>query len=203
MGAPLWHIGAVSGTRREVPNDPGRRDRILDAALDVVAGSGVFGTTHRKIAARAGVPLGSLTYYFDGMDDLLAQAFARLADTMSRFYRRTVRDAASTAEAEAAVVELICGPDYANDRDMTLIFEMYAYANHSPAVRDITRTWVARSRDSLSLHFTPAVARALDALVEGWPMHRRFDAAPLDRRLVAGVVHAVVDAAPRLPDAPP
>ncbi|MCF3961466.1 TetR/AcrR family transcriptional regulator [Streptomyces fuscigenes] len=189
----------MSGTRREIPNDPGRRHRILDAALDVIAEAGVHRTTHRRIAARAGVPLGSLTYYFDGMEDLLEQAFARLADTMSQLYRSTLQDAGSKAEAEAAVVELICGPAYATDRDLTLVFEMYAYANHHAPVAAITGSWLARSRDSLELHFTPSVARALDALIEGWPMHRRFETAPLDRRLVAGVVHAVVEAAPALP----
>ncbi|WP_037571433.1 TetR/AcrR family transcriptional regulator [Phaeacidiphilus oryzae] len=190
----------MSGTRREVPNDPGRRERILDAALDVIAESGVHRTTHRRIATRAGVPLGSLTYYFEGIDDLIAQAFARLADTMSLLYRRTLREAGSAAEAEAAVVELICGPTYATDRELTLIFEMYAYANHHPAVAATTRAWLTRSRESLTLHFPPGVARALDALIEGWPMHRAFEAAPLDPALVAGVVHAVVAAGPGLPD---
>lgn len=189
----------MSGTRREIRNDPGRRDRILDAALDVIAEAGVHRTTHRRIASRAGVPLGSLTYYFDGIDDLLALAFARLSDTMSRLYRRTLHSAGSPAQAEAAVVELICGPAYATDRDMTLIFEMYAYANHNPAVAATTRSWLERSRESLALHFTPGVAQALDALIEGWPMHRRFAAAPLDPNLVAAVVHAVVAAAPDLP----
>ncbi|MET7685103.1 TetR family transcriptional regulator [Streptomyces sp. NPDC005423] len=189
----------MSGTRREIPNDPGRKERILDAALDVIAEGGVHSTTHRKIAARAEVPLGSLTYYFDGMDDLLAQAFARLADTMSLLYRQTVQAAGSRAEAEEAVVDLICGPAYATDRDMTLIFEMYAYANHNAAVSATTRSWLERSRDSLTLHFTPGVSRALDALIEGWPMHRAFADAPLDRRLVAGTVHAIVSASAHLP----
>ncbi len=190
----------MSGTRREVPNDPGRRERILDAALDVIAESGVHRTTHRRIAARAGVPLGSLTYYFGGIDDLLAQAFTRLADTMSQVYRRTVQGAGSLAEAEAAVVELICGPSYATERELTLIFEMYAYANHNAAVAATTRAWVDRSRETLALHFTPGVCRALDVLIEGWPMHRSFDDAPLDRDLVAATVHAIVSAAPRFPD---
>ncbi|MFE3740220.1 TetR/AcrR family transcriptional regulator [Streptomyces sp. NPDC059096] len=188
----------MSGTRREIPNDPGRKERILDAALDVIADGGVHRTTHRRIAARADVPLGSLTYYFDGIDDLLAQAFARLADTMSALYRQTMRGAGSAAEAEAAVVELICGPAYATERDMTLIFEMYAYANHNEAVAATARTWLARSRDSLALYFAPGVSRALDALIEGWPMHRAFDAEPLDRRLVTETVHAIVSAAPKL-----
>ncbi|MFI6350288.1 TetR/AcrR family transcriptional regulator [Streptomyces sp. NPDC050560] len=190
----------MNGTRREIPNDPGRRERILDAALDVVAESGVHGTTHRKIAARADVPLGSVTYYFDGLDDLLAQAFARLADTMSHLYRATLRRASTEAEAEAAVVELICGPAYAAPREMTLIFEMYAYANHHARVAETTRTWLRRSHESLALHFAPGVSHALDVLIEGWPMHRVFGDRPLDRRLVARTVHAIVDAHPRPSD---
>jgi DNA-binding transcriptional regulator YbjK len=189
----------VSGTRREVPNDPGRADRILDAALDVVADVGVHRTTHRRIAARAEVPLGSVTYYFDGMDDLLAQAFARLADTMSVLYRRSLADATTTAEAEAAVVDLICGPEYATSREVTLLFEMYAYANHHPAVGATMRAWLLRSRESLGLHFPEPVCRALDALVEGWPMHRAFDDSPLDRTLVAATVHAIVTGVPGSP----
>ena len=188
----------VSGTRREVPNDPGRKERILDAALDVVAEAGVHGTTHRRIAARAEVPLGSLTYYFESLADLLGQAFARLSDTMSVLYRERLASATTPAAAEAAVVELICGPAYASDREMTLVFEMYAFANHDAAVAATTRTWMLRSRESLALHFSPRVCQALDVLVEGWPMHRAFGGEPLDRGLVAATVHAVVAAGPAL-----
>ncbi|MDR6974369.1 DNA-binding transcriptional regulator YbjK [Streptomyces sp. 3330] len=38
--------------------DPQRRERILAATLDLIAERGVAGVSHRKIAARAGVPLG-------------------------------------------------------------------------------------------------------------------------------------------------
>ncbi|WP_026929680.1 TetR/AcrR family transcriptional regulator [Glycomyces tenuis] len=183
----------MGGTRREIPNDPGRKRRILDAALDVIAEAGVHKTTHRRIAARAEVPLGSLTYYFDGIDDLLVQAFARLSDTMSVHYRRTLESAATRAEAEDAIVELICGPAYASSREMTLIFEMYGYANHHPQVMDIARAWLHRSRESLSLHFPEHVCLALDVLIEGWPIHRVFEGAPLDRALVAATVHTIVD----------
>ncbi|GAA1689718.1 TetR family transcriptional regulator [Glycomyces endophyticus] len=182
----------MGGTRREVPNDPGRKERILDAALDIVAESGIHKTTHRRIAARAGVPLGSLTYYFEGLDDLLVQAFARLADTMSVHYRHTLERAATRAEAEAAVVELVCGPEYGTSREMTLIFELYGYANHHPAVMAIARAWLHRSRESLKLHFPAHVCLALDVLIEGWPIHRVIEGAPLDRALVAETVHAIV-----------
>lgn len=58
--------------------DPERRDRIIEATLDLISAEGVAGTSHRKVAAVADVPLGSMTYHFAGMDDLLHEAFTRL-----------------------------------------------------------------------------------------------------------------------------
>lgn len=59
--------------------DPERQQHIIDAALRVIASRGVAGTSHRGVAAEAHVPLGSMTYYFDGMHDLLHQAFDQFA----------------------------------------------------------------------------------------------------------------------------
>ncbi len=53
------------------PNDPQRRERILQATLDTIAAHGVRAVTHRKIATCANVPLGSLTYYFSGIEALI------------------------------------------------------------------------------------------------------------------------------------
>jgi AcrR family transcriptional regulator len=44
------------------------------AALEVVAAKGVEGLTHGAVAAVAGIPLGSTTYHFASLDDLLAAA---------------------------------------------------------------------------------------------------------------------------------
>lgn len=181
----------MPSSRRDVPNDPDRRDRILDAALEVIAEHGVYRTTHRRVAARAGVPLGSVTYYFTNLDDVLAQAFSRLADRMSAQYRKRMEDASSREEAEAAVIDLICGPAYAPRERMVLLFEMYAYAHHNDAVAELSRSWMYTSRESLSLHFPPDTAQALDVLIEGWPIHGAFEGAPPDRGLVAAAVHAI------------
>ncbi|GAB3561995.1 TetR family transcriptional regulator [Amycolatopsis endophytica] len=182
----------MAGTRR-VANDPGRRERILDAALDVIAGHGVHKTTHRRIAERAQVPLGSLTYYFDGLEAIFEQAFARLSELMSQRYRDRLAAARDAGEACEVVTDLICGPDYAGSREVVLLFEMYSYANHNPAVADIARQWLFRSRDALERHFPPRACRAIDALVEGWPMHEVFERAPLERAAVLATVTAIAE----------
>lgn len=173
-------------------NDPDRRERIVDAALAVIVERGVHDTTHRRIAARAGVPLGSLTYYFDGLSDILEAAFAALSSRLSAGYRDALEAASTPAEAASAVVDLVCGALYPGTDDQRAVFEMYSYGNFNPAVRELCRDWLAASRENLGLHFTEPTARALDALVEGWPMHQSWEGAELDRRLVANVVDAIV-----------
>lgn len=177
---------------RRGEGDPDRRERIVRAALEVIVERGVHDTTHRRIAERAGVPLGSLTYYFSGLADILEAAFLHLSSRMADEYRSSLESATTREQACAAVVDLICG-DYADTDGMTALHEMYAYGNHNAAVQRIARDWMFVSRASLSLHFRPDTARALDALVEGWPMHRSWEGQPLDRALVGAVVEAVVE----------
>lgn len=180
----------MSGSTRG-PNDPRRRERILDAALDVVAAHGAIKVTFRRIAEAAGVPLGSLTYYFDDMEHLLTAAFGRLAETVSARYRALLEAARTPAEAEAAVVEIICGKVWGTDRDLLLSYELYAFATRHPELREVMRSWMRASREALARHFDPLTARALDALVEGLSIHNSVDAEPADRADVAAIVHSV------------
>ena len=173
-------------------NDPDRRERIIAAALEVIGERGVHQTSHRVIAARAGVPLGSLTYYFDGLSDILEQAFASLAARMAEQYRASLESARSRDEACAAVVDLICG-SYATTDEVRALFEMYSFGNYDAKVHDLCRDWLLVSRASLGLHFTEPTARALDALVEAFPMHQAWEGEPLDRDYVAAVVQALVE----------
>src|ERR1035437_3025759 len=64
--------------RKGKPNDPERRTRILRAALEVIASEGVHAASYRRIAAQAGVPLGSTTYYFCDLETLIVSAFETL-----------------------------------------------------------------------------------------------------------------------------
>ncbi len=70
------------------PNDPQRRERILQATLDTIAAHGIHAVTHRKIATCANVPLGSLTYYFSGIEALIEEAFSLFTAEMSAQYQQ-------------------------------------------------------------------------------------------------------------------
>ena len=174
----------AAGSRLGRRNDPDRRDRIIDACLEVVSHSGVAGTSHRKVAAQADVPLGAMTYYFDGMDDLLTEAFARFATTVSDRFERRMAAAADADAARDAVAAMILEGVFGDDRELVLSHELYTLAARVPAYRSITTAWMERSRTALERHFDPETARMLDALIEGLTIHRALDSHARDRREV-------------------
>ncbi|WP_084077678.1 TetR/AcrR family transcriptional regulator [Demequina sp. NBRC 110057] len=173
-----------AGTRRGRRNDPERRGRIIDACLTVIAREGVAGTSHRKVAAEADVPLGAMTYYFDGMDALLHEAFTRFATSISARFEARMTAAVDVQSARAAVVAIILEDVFGDDRDLVLSHELYTLAAREPRFRTITSAWMARSRAALELHFDPETTRMLDALIEGVTIHRALDAEPRDPREV-------------------
>lgn len=182
---------SASGTRLGRRNDPDRRDRIIEACLDVISRSGVAGTSHRKVAAQAGVPLGAMTYYFDGMDDLLRASFTRFATTVSDRFERRMAAVTDADAAREAVVAIILEDVFGDDRELVLSHELYTLAAREPAFRSITTGWMERSRTALERHFDPETARMLDALIEGLSIHRALDSEARDpdevRRAVARI----------------
>ena len=171
--------------------DPDRRDRIIDACLELIAEVGVAGTSHRKVAQRANVPLGSMTYHFTGMEELLREAFTRFSDTVVAVFESRLAAAGSLAEARAAVVGIINDDLFASPHELVLTHELYALAARNPEYRQITHRWMRRSRIALERHFSPDTAAQLDALIEGLSIHRALDTAPADP-------HRTVDAVARI-----
>ncbi|MFD6177557.1 MULTISPECIES: TetR/AcrR family transcriptional regulator [unclassified Isoptericola] len=187
----------LSGTRRGRRNDPERRDRIIDACLDVIAEAGVAGASHRRVAEAAGVPLGSMTYHFDGIEEILHEAFARFATTVSERFERRMADATDPEAARAAVVAIIRDDVFGSARELVLTHELYTLAARDSSYRHLTTAWMARSRAALEQHFDPETARLLDALVEGLTLHRALDDEPHTSDEVERAVARIVDGSER------
>ncbi|WP_430782407.1 TetR/AcrR family transcriptional regulator [Actinoplanes sp. G11-F43] len=165
--------------RRPRRHDPHRRDRIIDAALTVIAQKGVAATTHREIARAADVPLGSLTYHFTGLDEILTEAFTRHAQAIAEIFDARLTAARTRAEAVQAVVDLVTDDLLSPANDLILSTELYVAAARNPALRAVTQAWMQRSRDALEHHFDPTTAREVDALIEGLTLHSALSTAPM------------------------
>ncbi len=171
--------------------DPERRDRIIDACLQVIGEVGVAGASTRRVAAAADVPLGSITYHFTDVDELLHEAFARFSRQVSDRFEQRMARAASVDDARRAVVDLIGHDVLVDPRELVLTHELYTLAARDARYRELTHAWMARSRHALERHFDPTTARVLDALIEGLTIHRALDTEPHDEDEVRRAVDAV------------
>lgn len=69
--APQNVVPDVSAQLNKQARAQKRSAQIVVAASQVIAREGIHGLTHRAVAREANVPLGSTTYYFRDLDDLL------------------------------------------------------------------------------------------------------------------------------------
>ena len=157
--------------------DPRRRDRIIDSALLVIAEVGVAGTTHRLIADKAGVPLGSMTYHFQSLDDVIWCALERFATGLQSSVDARVRNAAASGDIVQAVVSLVrYGTPPEHQHDTLLILELYILAIRQEKYRALVQRWMASTRAAFSQQFSTVHSEVIDALIEGFLIHRTFSA---------------------------
>jgi AcrR family transcriptional regulator len=70
----------------------GVRERILEAALEVLREAGVHGFTQVRVSKRAAVRQSHLTYYFPTRDDLLEAVITRGVESLACLVGRAVED---------------------------------------------------------------------------------------------------------------
>ncbi|MEV7996376.1 TetR family transcriptional regulator [Streptomyces sp. NPDC086077] len=147
--------------------DPERRQRIIDAAIRVVGAKGIAGLSHRSVAAEADVPLGSTTYHFKTLDDLLVAALRQTNEGFAGLVagRESLADPRADLPAELAA---LLGEWLAGDRTgVELEYELYLAALRRPALRPVAAEWTEGVGEHLARRTDPATARALLALMDG------------------------------------
>lgn len=147
--------------------DPERKEKILDKAFELIAENGVAGISHRLIAVRAGVPLGSMTYHFKSMDELLFLVFSRFARENAEFVKSRMEKAETPEAAILAFASIMTDREWVNPQNMAVLYEFYSLATREPSYRQILKDWSDSTRHSLRQFFSPATARAFDVCIEG------------------------------------
>ncbi|MFJ8756783.1 TetR/AcrR family transcriptional regulator [Streptomyces cyaneofuscatus] len=179
--------------------DPERRTRIIDAALRVIAADGIAGLSHRTVAAEADVPLGSTTYHFGSLDELLTAALRRSNENFARALRASDVGAAPSAgdgPASGLADELtrVLGEWFAGGRGaIELEYELYLAALRRPALRPVAAEWTASAVEVLSARTDPATARALVALLDGICLQVLLTGSAFDPAYTREMLARVVD----------
>lgn len=179
----------MSAARR---TEPGRRERLIETTLDIIAHKGSSGATYRAVAEAAGVPMGSITYHFPTRDDMLFAAFAHLADTQHARFDAIMANLPTSQDPRERVVELIVTHGAGYGRDMVLSAELYALAVRDERYRSLIQQWMEKSRASLARHFPAELAPIIDALQEGLVLHSHISTEPFDVDRVREAVYRLI-----------
>lgn len=139
-----------------------RRAAIVEATLRVIGARGADAVTHRAVAAEAGVPLASTTYYFASKEALVREAFEL---TIERSIGRVAEHAART---EGTAVDRLVALADAELREvnapLAAQFELMLEAGRRPELRDLAARWDRVYREALA----QLVGDELDVDVAGY-----------------------------------
>ncbi|MFF1553237.1 TetR/AcrR family transcriptional regulator [Rhodococcus erythropolis] len=158
--------------RRGKPNDPGRRARILQATLEVIKADGVAGVSYRGVAAHAGVPLGSMTYYFPTLEGLIVDAFDSTRSHLEPRYAAPLREARTRSDVVDVLVEATIGATSPTLEDIRLYEEVRHYGAQNPQIAAVLQAVEDDSLVMLHRVLPTSSAIAVNALLWGLWSHR-------------------------------
>ncbi|MET9086028.1 TetR family transcriptional regulator [Streptomyces sp. NPDC004237] len=181
-----------------------RRERLLDATAELIASRGLEGVTHRAVAAAAGLPASTTSYFFASMDELIGAAVTRIADGVLEATRDLVADA-PTADGAASA------PDYVDQLIDVLIasketliraqFEAYLATSRRPELVEPVQRIVQALEDAAESMFVALGApdarlagRELVAMVDGFALQRLAHPRPDDRAVLRDALRRLIAA---------
>jgi DNA-binding transcriptional regulator YbjK len=149
MAAPPSIPDAPSRGRRD-PRGELRRAELLDAAIHLIGAHGMDGVTHRAVAAAAGVPAASTSYYFRSKDELIDEALRTLAAReVERLRERrealgaAAADLDATVEALSSWIEEQVTPE--GSAAILAQYQLQLEAARRPGAREILAEWKAQT----------------------------------------------------------
>lgn len=186
-------MGSTQGRPAPGRRDPeGRRRAIVAAAAELIIEPGAT-LTHRAVAARAGVSLGSTTQYFASLDELRELALQSLSDDID----------AGLAEVEEQLLPLEGAPERLAREMRTFLMDRRAVRADlellhagldDPRLRQLALRWTDRLTETLARHLDEAVAQAITLYLDGATLHAGLHDEPLSAETMAGVFRALMSA---------
>jgi AcrR family transcriptional regulator len=161
---------------RRLPPDR-RREAIVDAALEVARRKGLGATTVRDVAAQMGTSSGLIHHYFASMDDVLAAAFARVAEADLGITEAAVAGAGDPTDALARFFRTYAPADA--DWAFQLWLDAWSEAGRRPAIQNVSRrlnlAWQALLRSTIEGGVTAGTFRCPDPDAAAWRLLSLID----------------------------
>ncbi|WP_197373968.1 TetR/AcrR family transcriptional regulator [Mycolicibacterium baixiangningiae] len=183
--------------RRPRRHDPDRKERIVASALEVLARDGVAGITHRTIGTAADVPLGSITYHFATLDDIVHRAFESHVDTLAGRFEARLANCHNDDDVIECIASAITDDLVGHPHELAVTYELYGDAVRRPETRRLTQRWMERAEDALAEHFDRTTARLVDVVIEGLMVHMSIAQQPISKEEVRNLLTMAASGARR------
>jgi TetR/AcrR family transcriptional regulator, regulator of biofilm formation and stress response len=157
-----------------------RRDALLRAAMELISEGGTRVVTHRAVAARAGLPPASTTYYFESIQKLTEEALRlHVAERVAELQELS-DDAARGGRSVEEIARHFADSLANRSREVTVgQFEVYLEAARNPEMRQSVVQALDAFEQLAELALTALGARrpkeaavAFVALLDGFALHR-------------------------------
>ena len=168
--------------------------------MEVIAEQGVRGATHRSIAARAGMPTSTTSYFFSSLDELIAAALEVVGD---RIVARVDAVTSSVTDAELrpqeAIGRFVDAVLAEPERDTVAQFEIYLECARRPQLQGTAHQIMASiergaeaSLRALGVSDAGERAPMVVALLDGLALHRHArPRGASDRRVLTEALYAL------------
>jgi TetR/AcrR family transcriptional regulator, regulator of biofilm formation and stress response len=155
---------------KNTPNDPHRRERIVEATMGLLRSGGLAAVTARAVAQHVGIPVGSVSYHFTSVRGLLLEASRRILAERTR----SLREWSATVTPETLPDRLgeLIHEQLTTGRDVTVVaYELFIHGLRDPEVRRISEEIVAALREALAPHLPAERVEGVAAAADGLQMH--------------------------------
>jgi TetR/AcrR family transcriptional regulator, regulator of biofilm formation and stress response len=169
--------------------DRGRRQRIIDATLQVITEQGFSNLSHRRVANVAGVPLSATSYYFGTLDELVEAAFTEAVEHDRALMRARLEELPIRDDPVAAIVSLVC--ELIADRESgVLAMELFVAALRHDNLRPLAHAWDDSFREALTPYLGELPARLVVAVMTGVVQRGLVADPPMTVEEITSVVRA-------------
>lgn len=186
----------MAAKAQRAKRDPeGRRRAIIAAAVDLIGHEGTRKLTHRRVAERAGVPLGSTTQYFSSIDELRRAALEELGRLIEQDYD----DMFASIERHGGTVDAFIREfnEYlADTKQVETDTAFYCAAANDPALRPLARHSIELSVNRSLPYLDERRAKALAVVLDGAMLESCLLGEPVDPDSVDLAMRAIFGTKP-------
>jgi DNA-binding transcriptional regulator YbjK len=133
---------------------------------------GIGGASYRGVATHAGVPLGSMTYYFPTLEGLIVSALDTTRGDLEPRYADPLRRAQNRADVVNVLVDAALGATSPTIDEIRLYEDIRHHGARNPKIAAVLQAVEDDSLGMLHRVLPDSTALTVNAMLWGWWSHR-------------------------------